>query len=57
MNTKRNPMKRIHKDLARLLSEESSRKNIDEVAAGKMLEEEIRRKREKRRGGRSDWVI
>jgi hypothetical protein len=57
MNTKRNPMKRIHKDLARLLSEESSRKNIDEVAAGKMLEEEIRRKREKRRGARSDWVI
>ena len=56
MNTKRNPMKRIHKDLARLLSEESMRRNIDEVAAGKMLEEEIRKRREKRRG-RDDWVI
>ena len=50
-------MKRIHKDLARLLSEESTNKNINEIAAGKMLEEEIRRKREKKNRGRNDWVI
>lgn len=57
MSIKRNPTRRIHKDLARLLREDSKNNNIDEVAAGKLLEIEIRRKRERKKRGRDDWVI